>query len=244
MFKMDNYFELDYIFQACLIAYLPVIFCLKSFVECLTYENKKYLCDLLEPAWVAWCINLSFFSLIGSLFLGKYLIYDYGIVRISNSDAHFWYRFFILSKMPELIDTVIIVLRSKPLVLLQWYHHFATLLICFVLYKLECDEFTPYFFMNYVVHFFMYAYFALYCKFKKRLSSFGTFVNVIQTLQMFIAIGYSIYLYHFHKKFNCEYDPDEDEKKFLFIFGTLMYSSYFGLFIFLFLERRDRLKKD
>jgi hypothetical protein len=37
---------------------------------------------------------------------------------------------FAFSKIPELIDTVFIVLRKQSLILLHWYHHITVLLFC------------------------------------------------------------------------------------------------------------------
>lgn len=42
--------------------------------------------------------------------------------------AGFWATMFVLSKVPELGDTIFIVLRKQPLIFLHWYHH-ATVLV-------------------------------------------------------------------------------------------------------------------
>ena len=42
----------------------------------------------------------------------------------------FWVMLFIFSKLPELIDTVFIVLRKRQLIFLHWYHHVTVLLFC------------------------------------------------------------------------------------------------------------------
>jgi elongation of very long chain fatty acids protein 6 len=46
-------------------------------------------------------------------------------------------QLFIISKIPELIDTVFIVLRKKPLIFLHWYHHVTVLLYCWNAYVTE-----------------------------------------------------------------------------------------------------------
>lgn len=75
----------------------------------------------------------------------------------------FWGLLFVISKVPELGDTLFIVLRKKELVLLQWYHHLFTLVmlsfgtVAFSKYNNVGLLFTA---MNYTVHAFMYSWYA------------------------------------------------------------------------------------
>lgn len=46
-------------------------------------------------------------------------------------------QLFIISKIPELFDTIFIVLRKKPLIFLHWYHHVTVLLYCWNSYVTE-----------------------------------------------------------------------------------------------------------
>jgi hypothetical protein len=38
---------------------------------------------------------------------------------------------FIISKVPETIDTLFIVLRRQQLIFLHWFHHASVLVYCF-----------------------------------------------------------------------------------------------------------------
>ena len=44
--------------------------------------------------------------------------------------AGLWTMLFIYSKVPELIDTVFLVIQKKEVIFLHWYHHFTVLLYC------------------------------------------------------------------------------------------------------------------
>lgn len=242
---MFDFSQYDELFKFCITAYIPVVFGLKYFVETfLSDQSKKYLSNSLEIPFSLWCFGLSIFSCFGTYYTGKYLLEGYPNVRVTEGDAAFWFDAFIISKIPELIDTIFIVLRSKKLVALQWYHHWATLTICYNLSSLSCNEFTPFFFTNYFVHSFMYLYFGLYPFLGRSISSFGTFVNFIQTLQMFLATGLAIYIYNSGVPLRCNHVPETSELNYLFGFGTLMYISYFILFVSLFFERQIRLSKE
>lgn len=44
---------------------------------------------------------------------------------------------YCLHKVPELVDTVFIVLRKRPLIFLHWYHHVTVLLFCWSSFATE-----------------------------------------------------------------------------------------------------------
>nr|CAD7567629.1 unnamed protein product [Timema californicum] len=73
----------------------------------------------------------------------------------------FWTWMFVLSKLPELGDTVFIVLRKQPLIFLHWYHHITVLLYSWFSYTEYTASARWFIVMNYFVHSVMYSYYAL-----------------------------------------------------------------------------------
>ncbi len=62
----------------------------------------------------------------------------------------------MISKVAELGDTILIVLRKKPLIFLHWYHHVLTLNYG-VLSYMEGTAFNSWIvWLNFTVHAFMY----------------------------------------------------------------------------------------
>ncbi|KOB70842.1 Elongation of very long chain fatty acids protein [Operophtera brumata] len=59
---------------------------------------------------------------------------------------------FVLSKLPELGDTVFIVLRKKPLIFLHWYHHITVLLYTWYSFTEYTSSARWFVVMNYCVH--------------------------------------------------------------------------------------------
>lgn len=240
---MFDYSRLNMLFYFCTLTYIPVIFMLKFYIDRLDIYTKTYLCIALQMPWTFWCTCLSIFSMFGTYYTGKYLLYG-GLLdekNIMGTDAEFWYHAFIISKIPELLDTIFIVLRSKKLVMLQYYHHLATLMISFYGAKFMCSKFTIFMFMNYFVHMFMYFYYAMYPFFKKQMRKFGTFVNILQVLQMLFAIVIIIYYYVSSTDLICIVYPTSEQRIFVVNIGVGMYISYFVLFIALFFERIERI---
>lgn len=126
----------------------------------------------LTRALQVWNVLLAVFSVVGacrtipelmhvlrefgffhSVCNNSYIEYD----RVSG----FWTWMFVLSKVPELCDTLFIVLRKKELIFLHWYHHITVLMFSWYFYQQHIAPARWYVVMNYVVHSLMYSYFAL-----------------------------------------------------------------------------------
>uniref|UniRef100_A0A1B0D5J0 Elongation of very long chain fatty acids protein n=1 Tax=Phlebotomus papatasi TaxID=29031 RepID=A0A1B0D5J0_PHLPP len=73
----------------------------------------------------------------------------------------FWTWLFVLSKLPELGDTIFIVLRKQPLIFLHWYHHITVLMYSWFSYTEYTASARWFIVMNYCVHSLMYSYYAL-----------------------------------------------------------------------------------
>ena len=71
-----------------------------------------------------------------------------------------WTWLFVLSKLPELVDTVFIVLRKQKLIFLHWYHHITVLIYCWYSFSQYTAPARWFVVMNFIVHSIMYTYYA------------------------------------------------------------------------------------
>ncbi|KAI0986697.1 hypothetical protein GJ496_005905 [Pomphorhynchus laevis] len=67
---------------------------------------------------------------------------------------------FAISKVPELFDTMFIVLRKQKLIFLHWFHHATVLVYTWYAYHDWTATGRWFIMMNYTVHAFMYTYYA------------------------------------------------------------------------------------
>lgn len=126
---------------------VPVICAILYFVICFIGPRimQHYKPFDLQSALAAWNLSLALFSLYCMVRLVPHVIYR--LTHFSSADVicerlHSSFGggavclaaiSFSLSKIPELLDTLFLVLRKKPLLFLHWYHHITvvSVAVCF-----------------------------------------------------------------------------------------------------------------
>lgn len=243
MFDFYDFLELrskyDDLFLLSISLYIPVVFSLKYLVEnYLTKNQRQTLCKVLDYPWAFWCLGLSVFSFLGTYHLSKHLLIHQKIdENVLTGNCGYYTTLFLISKIPELLDTVFIVLRSKKLVLLQWYHHWATLSVCYYTFYNFSSFVILFALMNYFVHTIMYAYYAFYTLGFKFISKYGIYITFLQTIQMLIAVGIIIY---FEITGDLRFITNEYDSNTYVTISSFMYLTYLVLFTMLIFEKKKR----
>ncbi|GFS32878.1 elongation of very long chain fatty acids protein 6 [Nephila pilipes] len=208
--------------------YLLVIFGVQAFMKNRSrFEVRKLL--------AAWNILLATFSILGMSRTLPELVhvltkfgFAYSVCNPSymfEKVTAFWGWMFCYSKIPELFDTLFIVLRKQPLIFLHWYHHITVLLFTWYANIYQVAAGRWYVAMNYFVHSWMYTYFALKSLRIKTPRIFALIITFLQILQMIFGFYITYFSYvTIHKGEPC------NQKTNIAISGLLMYGSYFVLF--------------
>jgi hypothetical protein len=77
----------------------------------------------------------------------------------SNGPIYFFGYWYYLSKYYELLDTIIMVLRKRPMTVLHLYHHSVVVLLTFLWLYTDYTLFWWTVWLNTSVHIVMYTYF-------------------------------------------------------------------------------------
>nr|ATI22179.1 elongase 4 [Brachionus koreanus]QBO55908.1 elongation of very long chain fatty acid 3/6a [Brachionus koreanus] len=230
------------------IIYVVFIFLIKF------YMKNKTRYELRFPL-IIWNIVLASFSILGTIRTWPeffYSITQKGIVYsvCDSSYAYgvtgFWAFMFIMSKLPELIDTIFIVFRKQELIFLHWYHHATVLIYCWYSYSDFTASGRWFMTMNYFVHSIMYSYYA--CKaLRIRVPLFvSKLITTSQLVQMIFGCYVNWVAYHTKKSSpNSECNISNDN----IFYSFLMYLSYFALFFHFFfnayiLKRKNMAKQN
>lgn len=132
-------------------------------------------------------------------------------------------------QIPELLDTVFVVLKKRNLIFLHWYHHVTVLLYCWHAYVNRSSTGLYFCAMNYAVHALMYFYYYLAAIGMR--PSWDIVVTALQISQMFVGICICAAVYVYQQPGPdgvpsfCDVTPSN------FTSALIMYGSYFALFV-------------
>ena len=225
------------------------------------YRGPKIMhnCDQLQLQCVLalWNLTLCIFGCYGVLRTVPHLLHRMTTVPFEDTvceppctafgsgAAALAIQLFVLSKFPELLDTVFIVLRKKPLLFLHWYHHVTVLLYCWNSYVTESGNGLYFAAMNYTAHTAMYFYYFLQAMHWRVWWFPYWVVTAMQIVQMIIGAGVvaaSFYYYYIgverYPPGTCSNPPSS-----LFA-GGVMYTSYLYLFVVYAWKRARKGKKE
>lgn len=157
---------------------------------------------------IVWNCALAAFSIMGAcrtLPEFFHVLRNYGIYHSicvpsfieQDKVSGFWTSMFVLSKLPELGDTVFIVLRKKPLIFLHWYHHITVLLYTWYSFTEYTSSARWFVVMNYCVHSVMYSYFALVSMGKHPPRFFAMIITTLQLSQMIVGCAINIWAHNY-----------------------------------------------
>jgi elongation of very long chain fatty acids protein 6 len=216
-------------------AYIATIFGLKNFMK----NRKPYELRLLLIVWNA-C--LAVYSILGAVrtvpeFL--YILTEKGIKYSVCTETFtygvtgYWAWLFTLSKVFELFDTVLLLLRKRELIFLHWYHHVTVLF--YVWYTMvEVPAISQWFAtINYFIHAIMYSYYTIAAMRLVRIPKIISMtVTSLQIIQMIIGIYVTI------RAYQIKLVDDSCFLKFENVYlSVVMYGSYFYLFFKYFFEK-------
>ena len=149
--------------------------------------------------------------------------------NFSDGRVGFWVAAFLLSKIPELMDTVFLVAQKKDVIFLHWFHHVTVMLYCWHGYIVQVPTGLWFATMNFVVHSIMYLYYFLMAVGLRSVAKpFAKLITSLQLLQMAAGITFTILALMWTLQGKCSADLINCR------LGLAMYVSYFVLFAMLF----------
>jgi len=190
----------------------------------------------LKGVLILWNSLLAGFSIMGAFRTAPELLHvlrNYGIYHSicipsfieQDRVAGVWTWLFVLSKLPELGDTIFIVLRKQPLIFLHWYHHITVLLYSWFSYTEYTSSARWFIVMNYCVHSIMYTYYALRSMGYRVPRGFAMVITTCQICQMVIGCTVNIWAAQYLQEHQPCHVSNTNVK-----LSIAMYFSYFILF--------------
>mmetsp|Transcript_17218 Transcript_17218/g.20658 ORF Transcript_17218/g.20658 Transcript_17218/m.20658 type:complete len:310 (-) Transcript_17218:220-1149(-) len=217
------------------------------------YFGQAYFKDRKAWSWRTalsfWNLGLSTFSLIGFMRTAPMLLHNLQHWSLEQNicnepesmygsgSSGLWVQLFVLSKFPELFDTLFIVIHKKPLIFLHWYHHITVLLYCWHSYVTSAPPGIFFVVMNYGVHAIMYFYYFLMAVKLKPKWMNAMVITVAQISQMVVGVAVTVLGFYYsdkHSKLNDDGCLVKTENN---VAAFVMYGSYLFLFLQFFVAR-------
>lgn len=205
------------------ISYVPTIFLLRAVMRGrdafdLSGPLKLWNCLMSGLSFAGFIVAIPYLFRVGFERSYTSLDYNHGIMGMVGI-------LFNLSKIPEMIDTLFIVLRKRELVVLHWFHHLTVAIFCWM--TIFTTPSTGWWFatMNLFVHSTMYGYFAFANEIRRHITWFNPMLlTVLQIVQM--VWGLTVCTLHiFHR--DTVYDSATIANA---SYAIPMYASYLYLF--------------
>merc|ERR1719281_1982151 len=206
------------------------------------YERPKWLKKYI----IAWNVLLVVFSTIGSYKILSLITLDsyhgprtfkenvYDVVCSDGSQqcqvrpsGCLWLMFFCGSKIPEMIDTVLLIVCKKKVIFLHWFHHLTVMLFCWLSFATRTPVGTVFAGMNYFVHSRMYCWYGLAAAGYKPTRYMSQMVTVLQIAQMVIVSILAFYTF---------FDSACSNHIYATTSGIMIYGSYLFLFVKFFIS--------
>ena len=150
-----------------------------------------------------------------------------GALVYDGTAAGFWLTLFMLSKLPELLDTVFLVLRKREVSFLHAFHHLSVMLYCWFAFARQSHLGFYFTTLNYVVHAIMYLYYAMASAGAP--PPWGSYVTLLQIGQMVASCALCAY----SLAVGCE-------DAWSLRAGVALYAAYLALFVRFFAARKAR----
>ncbi|XP_074104668.1 very long chain fatty acid elongase 6 [Cotesia typhae] len=162
----------------------------------------------LRGLLTVWNIALAIFSIMGVVRTVPefyHVLKNYGFYHsvcvpsfMFNRVSGFWVWMFVLSKLPELGDTLFIVLRKQRLIFLHWYHHMTVLMYAWFSYAEYSAPARWFVVVNYTIHAMMYTYYALKAMRYSPPTWIAIMITTLQIAQMIVGFAITIWVYQMY----------------------------------------------
>ncbi|EAL71440.1 GNS1/SUR4 family protein [Dictyostelium discoideum AX4] len=170
--------------------YLVIIFSIKFLMRNRKPFSLKYVSILHNAILCIWslvmCVGILYEVIKRITAEGPLFTVCETVSGFDKGPAYYWSYIFYISKFYELLDTVIIVLKKKPLIFLHVYHHCIVVWLCWYFMYSGWNLQLWVVFLNTFVHVFMYYFY--FQTGRGKTVWWKKYITMIQIIQ-FICLG-------------------------------------------------------